>query len=48
MFIPILGNERETREGGTEKRTFFGTHGQTDRQTDTGSYSLFIKVLITN
>ena len=42
MFIQILGNERETREdgtekrtrGGTEKRTTFGTDKQTDRQTD--------------
>ena len=44
MFIPILGNERETREGGTEKRTRGGrrnaqggdgeTHIFRDAQTD--------------
>ena len=28
------GNERETRKGGTEKRTTFGTDRQTDRQMD--------------
>ena len=49
MFIPILGNERETREGGGRRNTqggdveihnFWDRHkdGRTDGQTDRGSY----------
>ena len=42
MFIPILGNERETREGGTEKRTRGGdgeTHkGGTEKRTFFGTH----------
>ena len=29
---------RRNAQGGTEKRTFFGTDGRADRRTDTGSY----------